>query len=38
MTTYKCKACGCWHLGQPTPKPKKRMPYVRKNNHDFRHL
>lgn len=35
MTAYKCYACGWWHLGQPFQKP-KRLPYVRKNNHQLR--
>jgi len=35
MTAYKCTACGWWHLGQPAKKP-KRLPVVRKNNHQVR--
>lgn len=35
MTAYKCTACGWWHLGQPAKKP-KRLPFVRKNNHQVR--
>lgn len=34
MTSYKCAACGSWHLGQPQKKA-KRLPVINRN-HELR--